>query len=230
MPSTRRGLHGERQSAPEGWMIRILIADDHEIVRKGVRDIIEGHSGWEVCAEAGDGQEALELALKEKPDIAVLDVSLPTLNGIALARRLRAENLKTQILLFTLHDDDETVSSGLAAGARGYVLKSDSGSNLEAAISALCANRLYFSWPVSELLLDAALNERKRSRLESFTIRELEVAQLIAEGHSNKVIARMLSISIKTVESHRAAAMRKAGERTAAGLVRFAIKHNLIQP
>jgi DNA-binding NarL/FixJ family response regulator len=211
-------------------MLRILIADDHEIVRKGVRDVVESHPGWEVCGEAADGQEAFELALKEKPDVAVLDVSLPKLNGIALARRLRKDCPNTRVLLFTMHDDDETVSSGLAAGARGYVLKSDSGSNLEAAISALQANRLYFSWPVSELLLDAAMDERKRSRLESFTIRELEVAQLIAEGNGNKQIARLLNISIKTVESHRAAAMRKAGARTAAEFVRFAIKHNLIQP
>lgn len=211
-------------------MLRILVADDHDIVRKGVRDIIEGHPGWEVCAEASDGQQALELALKHKPDIAVLDVSLPILNGVALTRRLHKEVPQVRVLLFTMHDDDETVSGGLAAGARGYVLKSDSESNLEAAISALWANRLYFSSPVSELLLDAALNERKRSRLESFTIRELEVAQLIAEGNGNKQIARLLDISIKTVESHRGAAMRKAGVRTAAEFVRFAIKHNLIQP
>ena len=209
-------------------MLRILIADDHEIVRKGVRDVVESHPGWEVCGEAADGQEALEIALREKPDIAVLDVSLPKLNGVALARRLRKDCPNTRVLLFTMHDDDETVSSGLAAGARGYVLKSDSGSNLEAAISALHANRLYFSWPVSELLLDAAMNERRRSRLESFTIRELEVAQLIAEGNGNKQIARLLDVSIKTVESHRAAAMRKAGTRTAAEFVRFAIKNNLI--
>lgn len=211
-------------------MIRILIADDHEIVRKGVRDVIEDHPGWEVCAEAGDGQEALTLALREKPDIAVLDVSLPIINGVALTRRLHKEAPNIRVLLFTMHDDDETVSTGLAAGARGYVLKSDSESHLEAAISALGANRLYFSSPVSELLLDAALNERKRSRLETFTMRELEVAQLIAEGNGNKQIARHLNISVKTVESHRAAAMRKAGVRTAAELVRFAIKHNLIQP
>jgi DNA-binding NarL/FixJ family response regulator len=210
-------------------MLRILIADDHEIVRKGVRDVIEDHPGWEVCAEAADGQEALTLALKEKPDIAVLDVSLPIVNGVALTRRLHKECPSIRILLFTMHDDDETVSTGLAAGARGYVLKSDSESHLEAAISALGANRLYFSSPVSELLLDAALNERKRSRLETFTLRELEVAQLIAEGNANKQIARHLNISVKTVESHRAAAMRKAGVRTAAELVRFAIKHNLIQ-
>jgi DNA-binding NarL/FixJ family response regulator len=210
-------------------MLRILIADDHEIVRKGVRDVIEDHPGWEVCAEAADGQEALTLALREKPDIAVLDVSLPIVNGVALTRRLHKEAPNIRILLFTMHDDDETVSTGLAAGARGYVLKSDSESHLEAAISALGANRLYFSSPVSELLLDAALNERKRSRLETFTMRELEVAQLIAEGNANKQIARHLNISVKTVESHRAAAMRKAGVRTAAELVRFAIKHNLIQ-
>ena len=210
-------------------MLRILIADDHEIVRKGVRDVIEDHPGWQVCAEAENGQQALDLALKEKPDIAILDVSLPMLNGIALTRRLHKECPGIRVLLFTMHDDDETVSAGLAAGARGYVLKSDSESHLEAAISALGANRLYFSSPISELLLDSALNERKRSRLESFTMRELEVSQLIAEGNGNKQIARHLGISIKTVESHRAAAMRKAGVRSAAELVRFAIKHNLIQ-
>jgi DNA-binding NarL/FixJ family response regulator len=211
-------------------MLRILIADDHDIVRKGVRDVIEGHPGWAVCGEASDGQKALELAMETKPDIAVLDVSLPILNGVALTRRLHKDLPGTKVLLFTMHDDDETVSTGLAAGARGYVLKTDSESHLEAAISALGANRPYFSSPVSELLLDAALNERKRSRLESFTVRELEVAQLIAEGNGNKQIARMLDISIKTVESHRAAAMRKAGVRTAAEFVRFALKHNLIQP
>jgi DNA-binding NarL/FixJ family response regulator len=211
-------------------MLRILLADDHGIVRKGVRDLIEAHPGWEVCGEAADGQSALDVALREKPDVAILDVALPILNGIALTRRLKQECPGTRVLLFTMHDDDETVNSGLAAGARGYVLKSDSERYLEAAISALGANRPYFSSFVSELLLDAAVNDRKRSRLESFTLRELEVAQLIAEGNSNKQIARRLEISIKTVESHRSAAMRKAGARTAAEFVRFAIKHNLIQP
>jgi DNA-binding NarL/FixJ family response regulator len=210
-------------------MLRILIADDHEIVRKGVRDLIEGHLGWEVCAEASDGQQAVQLALDLKPDIAILDVSLPLLNGVSVSRRLQKDCPKTRVLLFTMHDDDETVSSGLAAGARGYVLKSDSEKHLEAAISALHVNRLYFSSSVSELILDAALNERKHSRLESFTLRELEVAQLIAEGNVNKQIARLLDISVKTVESHRAALMRKAGSRTAAEFVRFAIKQNLIQ-
>jgi DNA-binding NarL/FixJ family response regulator len=210
-------------------LLRILIADDHEIVRKGLRDIVEGHPSWQVCAEAADGREALDLALREQPDIAILDVSLPILNGVALTRRLQKECPNARVLMFTMHDDDETISSALAAGARGYVLKSDSEDHLTAAISALGANRPYFSAPVSELLLDAALNERKRSRLESFTVRELEVAQLIAEGNGNKQIARRLDISVKTVESHRAAAMRKAGVRSAAEFVRFAIKHNLIR-
>jgi DNA-binding NarL/FixJ family response regulator len=211
-------------------MLRILIADDHEIVRKGVRDVIEGHVGWEVCGEAADGEQALEIALRERPDVAVLDVSLPVMNGVALTRRLHRECPTTKVLLFTMHDDDETVVGGLAAGARGYILKTDSEQHLEAAISALGANRPYFSAFVSELLLDAAMNDRKRGRLESFTMRELEVAQLIAEGDSNKAIARRLGISIKTVESHRSAALRKAGVHTTAEFVRFAIKQNLIQP
>jgi DNA-binding NarL/FixJ family response regulator len=211
-------------------MLRILIADDHEIVRKGVRDVVEAHPGWEVCGEAGDGDSALSIALREKPDVAVLDVSLPVLNGVAVTRRLKQECAGVNVLLFTVHDDDETVSSALAAGVRGYVLKTESERYLEAAISALGANRPYFSSFVSEVLLEAATRERRKSRIESFTMREIEVAQLIAEGESNKQIARRLEISVKTVESHRAAAFRKAHARSAAELVRFAIKHNLIQP
>jgi DNA-binding NarL/FixJ family response regulator len=211
-------------------MLRILIADDHEIVRHGVRDIIQSQPGWEVCGEAGDGQTAVEIAEREKPNVAVLDVSLPILNGVAVTRRLHQVSPATSVLLFTMHDDDETVSSALAAGARGYLLKSDSDAHLIAAIEAVSTNRPYFSELVTEMVLDAAINNRKGSRLESFTMRELEVAQLIAEGNSNKVIARRLDISVKTVESHRAAAMRKAGVRSAAQFVRFAVKHNLIRP
>lgn len=210
-------------------MLRILIADDHDIVRRGVRDVVEAHPGWEVCGEAASGSDVLDLALTHQPHVAVLDVSLPGLNGIAVTRQLKQASPITEVLLFTMHDDDESISGGLAAGARGYLLKTDGDDQLMAAISALGAHRPYFSPVVSELLLDAAVHERKKSRLESFTVRELEVAQLIAEGESNKKIARRLDISIKTVESHRAAAMRKAGVRTAAEFVRFAIKHNLIQ-
>lgn len=211
-------------------MLKILIADDHEIVRRGVKDVIQANPAWHLCGEASEGQAALDLALRERPDVAILDVSLPLLNGLIIARRLKQEAPETSVLLFTMHDDDETVSDALAAGVRGYVLKTDPQQHLEAAIAALGARRPYFCPFVSELLLEAAVNDRKPSRLQSFTLRELEVAQLIAEGNSNKQIARRLNISIKTVESHRAAAMRKAGVRTAPEFVRFAIKHNLIHP
>ena len=211
-------------------MLRILIADDHEIVRRGVRQIVESHHDWEVCGEAEDGEAALAIAVREQPDIAILDVSLPGPGGIMVTRQLKAESPSTRVLLFTMHDDEETVHSGLAAGARGYLLKSDSSQHLEAAISALAARKAYFSSLIAEMLLEAAVTDKKRSRLESFTVRELQVAQLIAEGNSNKAVANRLDIAVKTVESHRAAAMRKAGVSTAGQFVRFAIKNNLIRP
>lgn len=211
-------------------MLRVLIADDHEIVRHGVRDLVNSHDGWEVCGEAEDGQTAYELALETKPDVIVLDVSMARLNGVTLARMLKQELPATNILLFTMLEDQETVNSALAAGVRGYVLKSEGDAQLLAAIAALGTRRPFFSPSITELVVDAAVNDRQKSCLESFTTRELEVAQLIAEGHSNKEIARTLDLSVKTVESHRAAALRKAGVHTAAELVRFAIKHNLIRP
>ncbi|MES1198652.1 MAG: response regulator transcription factor [Pseudomonadota bacterium] len=210
-------------------MLRILIADDHEIVRHGVRNLIESHEGWEVCGEAGDGQTAYDLAITTHPHIAVLDVSLPRMSGLTLARILKQEAPETRVLFFTMFEDQETVSAALAAGVRGYVLKAEDDSQLSAAIAALGARRPYFSPSITELVVDAAVHERHKSLLETFTTRELEVGQLIAEGHGNKSIARALTISVKTVESHRAAILRKAGVHTAAEFVRFAIKHNLIR-
>ncbi|WP_207931532.1 response regulator [Brevundimonas goettingensis] len=193
-------------------------------------EIISANPAWEVVGEAADGDTAFELALSLRPDIAVLDVSLPHMNGVTLTRRLKQEAPEISVLLFTMRDDDETVNEGLAAGAKGYILKTDTQQHLSAAISAIGARRPYFSPWVSELLLDGLVQDRKRSRLKTFTVRELEVAQLIAEGQSNKAIARDLSISVKTVETHRASAMRKAGVRTAGEFVRFAIKQHLITP
>jgi DNA-binding NarL/FixJ family response regulator len=208
-------------------VLRVIVADVYEVVRLGVKSLIQSHLGWELSGEASDGRDALELVLRERPDIAILEVSLPSISGVVLARRLVQEAPATSVLLYTTREDDETISAGLEAGARGYVLKADSAQYLEAAISALAARKLYFSPRVSELLLEAALNGRKGPRRNVFTTREREVAQLMAEGHGNKQIARALAISIKTVESHRASAMRKAGTRSAAEFVRFAIKHNL---
>jgi DNA-binding NarL/FixJ family response regulator len=209
-------------------MLRVLVADMHEVVRRGVRRLVSDHLGWELSGEACDGHEALEAILSQRPDVAILDVSMPTLGGVEIAQRLRREAPGVNVLLFTTIDDDETIAAGLAAGARGYLLKTDTAQHLEAAISALAARRLYFSPRVSELLLDAAAKGREHPRQRSFTARETEVARLMADGHGNSQIAHLLEISVKTVESHRAAAMRKAGSRTAAGLIRFAIKQHLI--
>jgi DNA-binding NarL/FixJ family response regulator len=210
-------------------VLRILIADRHEIVRRAVAEIVRSRADWEVCSEAADGDTALEQALEEQPDIAVIDVSLPLLDGVTLTRRLAVEASRIRVLLFTAHDDHETIRNGLAAGARGYLLKSDSVAGVEAAISALAANRTYFSPAVSEALLEAAMDKGKRTTmLERFTPRELAIIQLIADGDGNKAIAGKLDISIKTVESHRGSAMRKAGCRTVAEFVRFAMKHNLV--
>lgn len=210
-------------------MLRILIADENEIVRRGVRNLIESHQDWEVCGEAADGQTALEIATREHPQIAILDITLPVVGGILLTRRLKQASATTRVLLFTMADDVETVNSGLAAGARGYILKTDTGQQLEAAIDALAARKPYFSSVVAEMLLEAAVNDRTRSRLESFTARELQIAQLIAEGASNRDVATRLAIAVKTVEGHRASAMRKAGVRTAGEFVRFAIRNKLIR-
>lgn len=209
-------------------MLRILIADDHEMVRRGVRTLIDDHPLWVVCGEACDGNQALALARQAKPDVAIVDISLPGLNGLALTRALRKECSGVRTVLFTMHGDEETIALALEAGARGYVLKSDGGASLEAAIAALGHDRPYFSSAVSEVLLQLALDEKRRSRVESFTKREVQVVQLIAEGRSNKEIARQLDICAKTVETHRSAGMRKADVRTAAQYVRFAIRQKMI--
>ncbi len=211
-------------------MLRIILADDHEIVRRGVRETVASQDGWQVVGEAPDGEAAYALTMDLKPDIAILDVSLPRMNGITLTRRLKQDAPDVSVLLITMRDDDETVNEGLAAGAKGYILKTDTQQHLGAAISAIGARRPYFSPWVSELLLDGLANGPRRSRLQAFTTRELEVAQLIAEGEGNKAIAHRLGISVKTVETHRASAMRKAGAKNAGEFVRFAIRQNLIVP
>jgi DNA-binding NarL/FixJ family response regulator len=210
-------------------MLRVLIADDHEVVRHGVRQIVESQPGWEVVAEAADGREAFDLAVATQPDVCILDVSLPLQSGLIVARRLRAHAPQIRILMFSMHDEDDTVREAVAAGARGYVLKTESDRELKEGVAAVAARRPYFSPTVADTVMAAASGDAKPSKLDSFTERELEVIQLVAEGNANKQIARLLAISVKTVECHRSSALRKAGVHTAAELVRFAIKHNLIR-
>ncbi len=209
-------------------MLRVLIADDHGIVRQGLRLVIQAHPDWEVCAETGHGGEVMEMARRTRPDVAILDVSLPGVPGIDLTRQLRQMLPQTEVLLFTMHADEGTVSAGLIAGAKAYLLKTDEEKHLLAAVAALAEHRPYVSPAVSDILLQASPAGRDVRR-DIFTARELALLQLIANGDGGGAIALRLGISPKTVESHRASAMRKAGVRNSAELVRFALRHRLIQ-
>lgn len=215
-------------------MLRILLADDHDIVRRGLRELLEQQPGWSVCAEAANGREAIELALEHRPQVAILDLTMPELNGLEATRRIRQALPETQVLVFTMHDSEELLRGVLRAGARGYLLKSDAARQLVPAVESLAQRKAFFSGRVSEVLLEGFLDsERRRSDelgTERLTSREREVVQLLAEGKSNKDVARALDLSVKTVETHRAAVMRKLDLHSIADLVRFAIRNHMIAP
>ena len=208
--------------------IKIVIADDHEVVRSGLRKVFEIQAGWQVVAEAVDGKDAIFKALQTKPDVAILDYSLPLINGVEATRQIRARLPKTEVLIFTMHDSDSLIGEMLAAGARGYLLKSDANAALLAAVQALATHKPYFTPNLSEALLESFL--AKPDCLQSaLTPRERGVVQLVAEGHSNKQVANVLNIGIKTVETHRAAVMRKLNMSSTASLVRYAIRNRLVE-
>jgi DNA-binding NarL/FixJ family response regulator len=207
---------------------RILVADDHDIVRAGLRGILESQAKWEVVGEASDGKEAVAKAVELKPDIAVLDYGLPLVNGIEATRQIRARLPRAEVLIFTMHDNETIIRDLLAAGARGYLLKSDASRFLLAAIEALALHKPFFTAQVSEALLDAFLKRPGHAQF-ALTPRERGVVQLVAEGHSNKQIANLFNISLKTVETHRAAVMRKLNMSSSAALVRYAIRNEIIQ-
>jgi DNA-binding NarL/FixJ family response regulator len=209
-------------------MIRILIADDHDVVRCGLRSILEAQPGWEVVGEAADGKAAVNQALTLRPNVAVLDYALPLLNGIEVARQIRGRIPGTEVLIFTMHDTDELVREALQAGAQGFLLKSDAKRFLVAAVESLAAHNPFFTGKVSKALLAAFL--AKGATTESLlTAREKSVLQLIAEGRTNKAIAEVLSISHKTVETHRPSVLRKLDLDTTADLVHYAIRNKLVQ-
>ena len=211
-------------------MKQILIADDHEVVRSGLRAIIESHAGWAVSAEAANGKEALELTLGTKPDVAILDYSMPLMTGTEVSRRIKSNHLRTEVLILTMHESEAILAEVLVTRARGLLLKSDARDHLIAAIEALLEHRPYFTSLVLEKLLrEYQLSNRDKPAIE-LSSREQNVVQLVAEGYTNRSIGAVLELSVKTVETHRASAMRKLGVSSTAELVRYAIRKNLIGP
>jgi DNA-binding NarL/FixJ family response regulator len=210
-------------------MTRILIADDHAVVRSGVRSIIESHAGWTVVAEAADGKDAIDKAIATQPDVAILDDTLPRINGIEATRQIRLRAPNVEVLILTEHDNEIIMRDAFSAGARGYLLKTEAEQELVAAIETLALHRPYLTGQAMEALLAVFLTDARPTK-QLLTARERSVVQLVAEGHSNKRIAEVLSVSVKTVETHRAAIMRKLELTSAAALVRYAVRHKLIEP
>ena len=214
-------------------MVRILLADDHDIVRRGLREQLSQHEGWEICGEAENGREAVRMASKLEPDVAVIDLSMPELNGLEATRQIRRDLPNTEVLIFTMHETEQLIREVLSAGARGYVLKSDAGLHLTSAVEALANGKPFFTSKVSEALLDAFLKSSAKpdegSVFRTLTEREREIVQMLAEGKSNKEIANKLSISVKTVETHRATVMRKLDINSIVELVHYAIRNQLVE-
>ena|SRR6516165_5236374 len=211
-------------------MIRILIADDHDVVRSGLRHIVEAQPNWQIVAEAGDGKEAVQKALETKPDVAVIAYSLPLINGVDATRQIRSAEPRTEVLIFTMHENETLVQESLKAGARGYLLKTDAQHQLIGAIEALAAHKPFFTAKVSEALLDSFLLSPARGERSALTYRQRGVVQLVAEGYTNKQIAGLLDIGLTTVETHRARVMQKLNLSTTAQLVRYAIRNQIVEP
>lgn len=209
--------------------LRILLADDHEMVRHGLRALIEDQPGWQVCGEANTGRAAVAKARELKPDIVVMDFTMPELNGMEATRQIRAGLPRTQVLILTMHESEELVREMLNAGARGYVLKSDAGNALVDALKALAEQKPYFTSKISAHVLQGYLNPTTRES-PTLTPREREIVQLVAEGRSTKEVADKLGISPKTAETHRTNIMRKLNIHSVSDLVRYAIRNKLVEP
>jgi DNA-binding NarL/FixJ family response regulator len=211
--------------------VRILIADDHELIRRGLVASLAERPDWTIVAEAADGRQACELAALHAPDIAVLDLTMPELNGLDVTRHIRASTPKTRILIVTAHESEQLIREVLDAGAMGYVLKSDAGRVLVQAIEALLDERPFFTSKVARFVLDGYLRSSEDSTSPAavaLSPRERHIVQLLAEGSNNKEVARTLQLSIKTVETHRSNIMRKMEFGSLADLVRYAIRNKIV--
>jgi DNA-binding NarL/FixJ family response regulator len=216
--------------------LRILVADDHALVRQGLRTLLEARPGWVVCGEAGTGREAIEKARELEPDIIVLDIHMPEMDGLQAARVIRAANPRSEILILTVDDSDEVVRSASGAGAHGIVMKSEAADDLMIAVAALTRHEPFYTSRASKMVMENSLRPLGTGPTSpnpapaELTNREREIVVGVAKGQSHKQIAAALSISPKTVESHRRNVMRKLGLKSAAKLVRYAMHHGLVRP
>jgi DNA-binding NarL/FixJ family response regulator len=212
--------------------LRILVADDHDLMRRGIKTLIESRKGWEICGEARTGAQAVTQAQELKPDVAILDISMPDLNGIEAAKRIRKASEKTEILMLSMHYSDQIIRDVIDAGIRGYVVKTDSGNDLSRALENLATHKPFYSTRVSDVIANpprqntVSDSEKPSTRVTS---RENEIIQLLSEGKSSKEVAVQLNISVKTVETHRANIMRKLELHTVTELVRYAIRNQIIE-
>jgi DNA-binding NarL/FixJ family response regulator len=211
-------------------MLRILVADDHEVVRRGVKNLLRTRPGWEVCGEAANGDDAVTAAEAHHPDIVILDAMMPGLTATAAAREIRARLPRTEVLVFTMHETEELLADALSSGAQGYVLKTDPSRQLLAAIEALARHAYFITPTLSDAFTHAASRRGARgAHALLLTAREREVVRLLAHGQPNRQVATALGISVKTVESHRANVMRKLELRSLVDLVRYAVRNRLIE-
>jgi DNA-binding NarL/FixJ family response regulator len=214
--------------------LRILIADDHDVMRQGTRAVIERQPGWEVCGIAATGRQAVEQALALEPDVVVMDMGMPELNGLDAAVQIKRRLPKTEILIFTAHETDELIRDAFEAGVKSFVLKSEAHHFLVEAIESLARHKPFFTSKVSEILFSNILNRAEGSREattpgQRLSAREREIVQVIAEGKSNKEVAEALGISVRTAENHRASILRKLNLDSVAGLVRYAVRNKIIE-
>ena len=215
--------------------LRILIADDHEVMRHGLRTVLEAHPGWTIAGEAANGRQAVEMARALKPDVIIMDISMPEMNGLDATREILRDAPASEILILTLHDSEHLAENVLKVGARGYVLKSDAATDLVRAVDRLRQHAPYFTSRVASLVLERFRNSapsvtRPEDVIVKLTARERQVVQLLAEGKSNKEVAVALGISVKTAETHRANVMHKLGLASLPDLVRYAIRTGVAAP
>ena len=211
--------------------LRVLIADDHELVRRGARAVLHSQPGLRVVGEAVNGRDAVEKAIKLKPDVAVLDITMPDLDGVEVTRRILEEAPNTKVLVLTMHESDQMVKHALDAGARGYILKSDLTKCLAKAVKAVSEGKRFLTPKVSEIVLDGFLNTSSQHHGGQAgvrpTPREMEIISLLAQGKANKEVAAQLGITVRTVQTHRSKIMLKLGFHSLADLIHYAIRNGI---